>query len=149
MDRASQKLPAGALVGAVLLAVGAALPHSAARASAAADGVGLLTPGVGCGPAETLVGAGAPGLLARVRADAAAVAPRRLREAAPPGRPGARAKARLPAVAAAPRSVKKAPQAEQESRTPVLRSFYTCNAASAPNLAEGTGWRLVGPLRHS
>lgn len=147
MDRASQKVPAGALVGTVLLAMGMALPHTAARASMQMDGVSLLTPGLGCGPAETLVGIGAPGLLARVRAEAAG-APLRRREASKARSSGRRdpRKAVRPS-AVAPRSAKQAPQTEQEPRATVLRSFYTCSTASTPNFAEGTGWRLVGPLR--
>jgi len=130
MDRASQSVPAGALVGAVVLALGVVLPHSAARASSNMHEFGLLTQGLGCGPTETPVGADVPGLLARVRADAA--------KARPAERHGA---------GKAPRPAAKAPQAEQETRAAVLRTFYTCQAASAPNPAEGTGWRLVGPLR--
>lgn len=147
MDRASQKVPAGALVGAVLLAMGAALPHSAARASMATDGAGLLVSGLGCGPAETLVGSGVPGLLARVRTET--VAPSLRRGTSAKARPVERLAQRKPArpSAAAPRSAGKAPQADRGQHLAVLRSFYTCNAASAPNLAEGTGWRLVGPLR--
>ena len=147
MDRASQMLPAGALVGTVLLAMGMALPHSAARASMPTDTVSLLTPGFGCGPAETLVGTGAPGLLARVRAEAAGAQPHR-REAAKArstGRLDSR-KAMRPS-AAAPRSARRAPRTEQEPRAAVLLSFYACSVAPTPNFAEGTGWRLVGPLR--
>lgn len=149
MERASRKVAAGTLVGAVLLAAAAVLPHSAARASITADGAGLLASALGCGPAETLVGTGVPGLLARVRAEAAGAAPRRsgtakARSAAE--RPASR-KPTLPSVAS-PRSTEKMPQARDAARPAVLRSFYTCNTASAPDLAEGTGWRLVGPLRH-
>jgi hypothetical protein len=149
MDRTPQKVPAGAFVGAVLLAAGMALSPAAARAYAPADGAGLFSPGLGCGPAETLVGTGAPGLLARVRAEAAGASPRRggAAKARSAERHALRKSARPPTTA--PRSARNAPQqAEQETRPAVLRSFYTCNAALAPNLAEGTGWRLVGPLRH-
>ena len=145
MERTSKKVPAGALVAAVLLAAGAALPHSAARASMTADGVGLLASGLGCGPAETLVGNGTPGLLARVRTEAAGVSPRQGRPVE--ARLAERRTSRKPPVAA-PRSAKKAPRLDSDPRPAVLRSFYTCNAAAAPNLAESTGWRLVGPLRH-
>jgi hypothetical protein len=148
MDRASEKASAGALLGLAVLAMGLVLPHSASRASTPADGLSLLAPGMGCGPAETLVGAGAGALLTRVRADASGN-PARRRDAArarPAGPQGARKAVRPPAVA---RSARKAPQPAEEPRAAVLRSFYTCNAAAMPNLAEGTGWRLVGPLRQS
>ncbi len=138
MDRASERVQAGALLGAAVLAVVMALPFSAASASASADGIGLFTPGLGCHPAETLVGTAS--LLSRVRADAGPSQARRRDAArARPAQPraGRQAARRSPA----PRT------AEQEPRPAVLRSFYTCNAA--PNLAEGTGWRLVGPLRQS
>jgi hypothetical protein len=138
MDRASERVQAGVLLGAAVLAVGMVLPFHAADASAPADGIGLFAPGLGCDPAETLVGTG--GLLARVRAEAGAPAARR-REAgkARSQQPrGGRHAARRPT---APRT------AEQEPRAAILRSFYTCNAA--PNFTEGTGWRLVGPLRQS
>lgn len=147
MDCASQKVFTGALAGTVLLAIGMVLPQSAARASTPTDAVSLLTPGLGCGPAETLVGTGAASLLARVRAEAAGTPPHR-REAAKArstGRLGSK-KAVRPS-AGAPRSVKRAPQAEQEPRAAVLLTFYACSAASTPNFAAGTGWRLVGPLR--
>lgn len=149
MDRASEKVPAGALLGAVVLAVGLVLPHSAPRASTPAEGLGLFTPGLGCGPTETPVGVGADGLLTRVQADGAGTSRRREAGKARPatGRQGARKAARP--LAAPPRSAGKAPRTEGEPRATVLRSFYTCDAAPASNLAEGTGWRLVGPLRHS
>jgi hypothetical protein len=137
MDRASERVQAGALLGAAVLAVGMALPVSAAGAPvSAADGVGLFTPGLGCHPAETLVGTA--GLLSRVRAGAGPSQARRrdtARARSAQSRGGRQAARRSPA----PRT------AEQEPRPAVLRSFYTC--AAAPNLAEGTGWRLVGPLR--
>ncbi len=146
MDRASERTQAGALLGAVVLAFGMALPLSAPLASAPVDAVGLFTPGMGCGPSETLVGTG--GLLSRVRAEAAAPALRRDAAKAQPR--GARQAARRRPPAPLPRSAAgAAPQAEQEPRPAVLRSFYTCDAAPLPNLAEGTGWRLVGPLRRS
>lgn len=149
MDRTTQKVFAGALFGAVLLVAEVGLPHSAARAASPAETAGLLASGLGCGPAETLVGAGSAGLLARVRAEAAGAATRRggkLGKARPvERRPAARQAAR--AGTAAPRTSKLPAQRDREARPAVLRSFYTCDAASAPNLAEGTGWRLVGPLR--
>ncbi|MBD0275172.1 MAG: hypothetical protein ICV73_25010 [Acetobacteraceae bacterium] len=137
MDRASERVQAGALLGAAVLAVGTVLPLSAPAASASADALGLFAPGSACGPSETLVGTG--GLLARIRADASS--PRRLGAARgrPRGAQGSAATRRRPG----------APQVEPEPRAAALRSFYTCNAAPIPNFAEGTGWRLVGPLRHS
>jgi hypothetical protein len=63
-----------------------------------------------------------------------------------PERKGAAKVARPPVP---PRAARKAPAVEEQSRTAVLRSFYTCNAEPMPNLTEGTGWRLVGPLRRS
>ena len=153
MGRASERVQTGALLGAAVLAVGMVLPLSDASASAPADGVGLLTLGSACGPAETLVGTG--GLFARVRADAdapAAASRRRgmgaakARGAQQP-RAATRQAARRPSAPLS-RSGPKAPRfGEQEPRAAVLRSFYTCNAT--PNFAEGTGWRLVGPLRQS
>lgn len=143
MDRASKRLSGGVVLGAVVLAIGTILPHSAPRASTPTDGVSMFTPGLGCGPAETLVGTG--GLLARVRADLAVPQPRR---GVAKARQGARQQAARPSTSA-PRSERKALQAEQEPRAAVLRSFYTCDAAPLPNLTEGTGWRLVGPLRQS
>lgn len=150
MERASRKVPAGTLVGAVLLAAGAVLPHSAARASTTADGAGLLASALGCGPAETLVGTGAPGLLARVRAEAAGASlrPGGTAKARPVAERPAASRKPKPPSAASPRSTKKAPRVQHAVRPAVLRSFYTCNTAFTPNLAEGTGWRLVGPLRH-
>lgn len=149
MDRISEKVPAGALAGAFFLAVGLTLPHSAPRASTPLDAPGLVAPGLGCAPADTPVGAAGAGQLSRIRADAAAGAPldrRGAAEARPTLRPGPRKAARpsTPARLSAPR---KAPRAGPEARQNVLRSFYTCNAAAMPNPAEGTGWRLVGPLR--
>ena len=147
MDRATERVQAGTLLGAAVLAVGMVLPLSAPRASAPTDGASLFTPGLGCGPAETQVGTG--DLLARVRADAAIPARRRETAKTRPQQPrGARQAARRPS-APLPRSAAKAPQVEQEPRAAVLRSFYTCNATPLPNLTEGTGWRLVGPLRQS
>jgi hypothetical protein len=150
MDRASDRASAGVLLGAAVLAAGMILPHSAPHAATPTDGVSLFTPGLGCGPAETLVGTG--GLLARVRAGAASHA-RLPRAAAKAVRPterrhgAARQAARLPVPS---RSARKAPRpAGDEQRAAVLRSFYTCDAAPQTNLTEGTGWRLVGPLRHS
>ncbi len=148
MGRASEGLQTGTLLGAAVLAVGMALPFSAADASTSTDSIGLLTPGLGCGPTETQVGT--HGLLARVRADAGAVASRR-RDAAKARlqqQRGSRQAARRPSTPL-PRSGAKAPQAEQEPRAVVLRSFYTCNATPLQNFTEGTGWRLVGPLRRS
>jgi hypothetical protein len=128
-------VPAGMLLGAAALAVGLILPHSAPRAAMPTDGVSLFTPGLGCGPTETQVGT--VGLLARVRAEAAPV--ERRRGARPASRPSI-----------LPLRAKKAPvQVEQEPRAAILRSFYTCDAPRSPNLTEGTGWRLVGPLRQS
>jgi hypothetical protein len=147
MDRASKRSSGGVVLGAVVLAIGTILPHSAPRASTPTDGVSMFTPGLGCGPAETLVGTG--GLLARVRADLAVPQSRRgVAKARPSARQGARQQAARPSISA-PRSERKALQAEQEPRAAVLRSFYTCDAAPLPNLTEGTGWRLVGPLRQS
>jgi len=136
MDRASVRVQAGALVGAAALAVGMALPLPATGASAAADGIGLLPPGLECHPAETFVGTS--NLLSRVRADLGAPAARR-RDAANARAQqsrGGRQAARRPSP---PRA------AGQEPPAAVLRSLYTCNAT--PNFTEGTGWRLVGPLR--
>ena len=137
MGRASERVQAGALLGAAVLAVSMVLPFSATGASSPADGIGLLTPGLGCHPAETLVGTS--NLLSRVRADFGAPTARRrdtMRARAQQSRGGRQAARRSP-----PRA------AEQEPPAAVLRSFYTCNAA--PNFTEGTGWRLVGPLRQS
>lgn len=136
MDRASERVQAGALLGAAVLAVGMALPLSGAGASTPADSGGSFAPGLACHPAETLVGAS--GLLSRVRADAPGAARRRDAARARPQHRGSLQTARRPSP---PRF------GEQDPRAAVLRSFYTCNAA--PNLAEGTGWRLVGPLRQS
>lgn len=151
MGRASERVKAGAFLGAALLAACLVPPLSSARASSAtAEGMGLFAPGLGCSPAETLVGTHE--LLARVRTDAPAAAPATRAGATPSGarnapapRPeGRQHAARSPAPAA--RSKAKAPRSgEGEPRAAVLRSFYSCNAA--PNLADGTGWRLVGPLR--
>jgi len=122
------------------------LPHSAARAGALTAGVDLFVAGLACGSAETPVEA--TKLLARVRAE---------RTAPASGRPAAKARAPEPrraqqAIRSAKqppsRQARKSQQAEQEPRGAVLRSFYTCNASPVPDLAEGTGWRLVGPLRH-
>lgn len=145
MGRASERVQIGALFGAALLAVGMVLPLSAPRASAPTDGASLFTPGLGCGPSETLVGTG--GLLARVRADAVPARPQDAAKAQPRG--GQQAARRRPSAPPLPRSTGKAPQVEQEPRAAVLRSFYTCDATPLRNLTEGTGWRLVGPLRHS
>lgn len=145
MGRASERVQAGALLGAAVLAVVMALPFSAASASARVDGVGLLTLNSACGPAETPVGIGG-GLLARVRADARAAAAEKARGARQP-RVAAMEPARRPS-AQSRRSAAKGPRSGgQEPQAAFLRSFYTCDAA--PNFAEGTGWRLVGPLRHS
>lgn len=148
MERASRNVAAGAFVGAVLLIADVFLPHSAARASMTADGAGMLASGLGCGPAETPVGAGVPGLLARVRAEAAGASPRE--RGATQAQSAERSALRKPArpSMAAPQFAKKAPLVDRGPQPAVLRSFYTCNTAPAPNLAEGTGWRLVGPLRH-
>lgn len=141
MDRPSEKVLAAALIGALALAMGTVLPHSGARAAMGTEPIDMFTPNLACGPAETLVGTGAAGLLARVRVDATSTAPR-LREAK--GRTAGRRGARK-----APRVANKAPKIEAEPRAVVLRSFYTCNSASDPNVAAGSGWRLVGPLRQS
>ena len=146
MDRASDKLATGTLLGAAVLAMGVALPHSAPRAATQAEGMNLFASSLACGPAETLVGAATGSFLFRVRADASA----RRHEAAKArfaGRQGTRKAPR--SSAPAPQSAGKAPRTDDEPNAAVLRSFYTCNAATVPNLAEGTGWRLVGPLRHS
>ena len=150
MDRASERVQTGALLGAAVLAVGMVLPLSAPNASTAMDGAGLFIPGSECGPAETQVGT-TGGFLARVRADAGAQATRRRGAAAKALAQqlrGTRQAARRPSTPL-PRSGAKAPPVEQESRAAVLRSFYTCNTMPLPNLTGGTGWRLVGPLRHS
>jgi len=139
-------VPAGILLGAAVLAMGLVVPHSAPRAAAAGDGSSLFTPGLGCGPTETQVGT--IGLLARVRAETVASTRRGpVAKARSPERQGARQAGRR---SASPAYARKAPaQTEQEPRAAVLRSFYTCDAPQAPNLTEGTGWRLVGPLRQS
>ncbi len=138
MDRASERVQAGALLGAAVLAVGMVLPLPAMGASPSADGIGLLAPGLGCHPAETLVGTS--NLLSRVRADLGASPARR--------RDTSKARAQQPrAGRQAARRPSPPRTTGQEPHASVLRSFYTCNAA--PNFTEGTGWRLVGPLRHS
>ena len=146
MDRASERVSAVSVLGAAALSVIAVLPLSGARASTSAGGGSLFSPGLGCGPAETSVDSG--GLLARVRADAAAPQHRRGAGAAlGAGRRGAQKPAPLPA---SPRSAQKAPAAEPEPRAAVLRSFYTCESGwPAEDLTQGTGWRLVGPLRRA
>lgn len=149
MDRALRKLPAGALIGTVLLAMGTVFPHSASQASMQADGGGLFSAGMGCGPAETLVGTGAARLLARIRADNAGSAPHRRKAVEARTARRLEASRTLRSMPATRRFAGKVPRAEQEPRSAVLRSFYTCNAASAPNPAAGTGWRLVGPMRRS
>lgn len=132
---------------AAVLAAGVFLPCSAARAVMAVDAVGPLTAESACGPAETMVGAS--NLLARVGMSGARTVRRGGAAKGPlPERKGARQAARS---FAAPRSARKTPKAgqEQEPRAAVLRSFYTCDAMLPRNPAEGTGWRLVGPLRQS
>lgn len=140
MERASERAQAGALLGAAVLAVGMAMPLSTAGAGTPPEAMGLFQPGAACGPAETLVGT-TGGLLARVRAEAGMRAPRKPSV----DRPGAR----RPGAQQQRRPGSEAPRrfAEAEPRPALLRSFYTCDAA--PNYAEGTGWRLVGPLRRS
>jgi hypothetical protein len=146
MEHASLRMRVGLLLGAAVLAGVTLLPVPGARAATLMDGVGLLTPGMACGPGETPVGVAGP--LARVRADAAA--PARGRGAAKAARPSEPRRGQQAARPAKPpsREARKAPQSEPpEPRAAVLRSFYTCDASPLSNLAEGTGWRLVGPLR--
>ncbi len=147
MDRAAKRAPAGALLGAAILVSSVVLPQAAPRAATPIDGGGLFITGLACGAADTppLVGRGGP--LARVRADAAPT-PRRS-AAADPKRSERKGVGKAARPVAPPRSAKKAPPMEQEPRAAVLRSFYTCNTAPAPDLTEGTGWRWVGPLRRS
>jgi hypothetical protein len=147
MDGASERVSAAGLLGAAILAVGVVLPAADVRASTPAEGgATLFSPGLGCGPDETLVGT--DNLLARVRIDMAArpQGRRPLAEQGPERRGAKRTERR---TTPPQRSARKAtPQAEEEPRPAFLRTFYTCDAARAPIGTEGTGWRLVGPLRH-
>jgi hypothetical protein len=147
MDGASESVSAAGLLGAAILAVGVVLPAADVRASTPAEGgATLFSPGLGCGPDETLVGT--DNLLARVRIDMAArpQGRRPLAEQGPERRGAKRTERR---TTPPQRSARKAtPQAEEEPRPAFLRTFYTCDAARAPIGTEGTGWRLVGPLRH-
>jgi hypothetical protein len=147
MDGASERVSAAGLLGAAILALGVVLPIADLRASTPAEGgATLFSPGLGCGPDETLVGT--DNLLARVRIDMAArpQGRRPLAEQGPERRGAKRTERR---TTPPQRSARKAtPQAEEEPRPAFLRTFYTCDAARAPIGTEGTGWRLVGPLRH-
>lgn len=143
MDHAkapAKKLP-GMLVGAAVLAVGMLLPWSAPRALEADTG-GLFSPTLECESAGAKIDAN---LLARVRVGAS---PERRRESAKArttqDRRGNAQRAGRPS---APRSSRKAPRGAEDPQTAFIRSFYTCNAARSSALTEGTGWRLVGPLR--
>lgn len=143
MDHAVKGVPAGLLLGAAVFAAATVLPTAAPYAATPTQSGGLFAPDLACGPAETLVVTS--DLLARIRADAT------------PARRGAgiarSSKGHSPAKIARrntpSQSARKAPSDEQEPRAAALRSFHTCSAATPPNLIEGTGWRLVGPLRHS
>ena len=148
MDHASQRVRVGLLLGAAALAASTILPHSAARASTLAVGVDLFAAGLACGSAESPVET--TKLVARVRAEGTATPASSRPVAAKPRAPGPRRaqQATRPAKPPLSRQARKNPQIEQEPRGAVLRSFYTCNASPAPNGTEGTGWRLVGPLRH-
>jgi hypothetical protein len=146
MDHASQRMRAGLHLGAAALVAGTIIPLCTARAVMLTDGIDLFTAGLACGSADTPVETAK--LLVRVRAEGAAPAL---------GLPAARARApesRRAQQTARPtkpplsQRAQKNPQVEQELRGVVLRSFYTCNATPPPNGTEGTGWRLVGPLRH-
>jgi len=153
MDRASETVPAILLFGRLLLVLGIVVPAAVPRAASASEAIGLFTPGLACGPAETLVGTSRPAFLARVRADAgAAKAPVRPHGARTAARDHARSKSSRRSEARrayAVQSAKRAPHAATEMRPNVLRSFFACNASTLPDPAAGTGWRLVGPLRQS
>lgn len=143
MDHAkapAMKFP-GMLVGAVVLAAGILLPWSAPRALEADTG-GLFSPTLECESADARIDAN---LLARVRADAP---PERRRESAKArANVNRRGKARQAGRPSAPRSSRRAPRGAEEPQTAFIRSFYTCSATRSSSLTEGTGWRLVGPLR--
>jgi hypothetical protein len=147
MDHASQRVRVGPLLGAAaVLAACTILPHSAARAGLLTEGAEFFTTGLACGSADAPVGVHK--LLVRVRADAAAAAQsRRVAKRASPEPRGAHGTARAAKPPPSPQT-RKIPQAEREPRGSVLRSFYTCSASPVPDLTAGTGWRLVGPLRH-
>lgn len=144
MDHAkapARTLP-GMLVGAAVLAASTLFPCSAPRALETDNG-GLLGPTLECEPAGSRIDAG---LLAHVRATAPT---ERRRDSAKTrlhnDRRGAARKSGQPST---PRSARKAaPRASEEPQAAFLRSFYTCNASRSSALTEGTGWRLVGPLR--
>lgn len=127
-----------------MLAACLIIPCSAPRAMEV-DNAGLFGPALECEPAGTRIDAN---LLARVGAGTATQRRRgpantRLHN----NRRGA-GSARQAGRPSAPRSESKAPpRAFEEPQAAFIRSFYTCNAARSSALTEGTGWRLVGPLR--
>jgi hypothetical protein len=148
MDHAAQRMRVGWLLGAAALVASAALPHSAARAGTLTSGVDLLTAGLACGSAGTPVATAK--LLGRVRAEATAPVSGRAAAAKARAAPEPRRSQQItrPAKPQPSRQARKYPQAEQEPRGAVVHSLYTCNATPVPDLTEGTGWRLVGPLRN-
>lgn len=125
-----------------MLAAGLILPSSAPRAMEV-DNAGLFGPTLECEPAGTRIDAN---LLARVRTSTATQ--KRRGSAASRHHNDRRDAARQAARPSSPRSERKpAPRRPEEARTAFIRSFYTCSAARSSALTEGTGWRLVGPLR--
>ena len=132
----------GMLVGAAVLAATTLFP-CAAPLALEADSGGLLAPTLECEPAGSRIDAS---LLARVRATAPVE--RRRGSAKERHRINQRGVARKSGQPSTPRSARKAaPPASEEPQAAFLRSFYTCSAPRSSALTEGTGWRLVGPLR--
>lgn len=111
-----------------LVAIGAAVMPIGHSGAAEADSLTLLSPGLGCGPAEGAIGTS---LLAQVRD----------------------ARQRPQRQAAKPRRARptEAPGAAQREEAPahLLRAFYTCIGTTPAPVRMGMGWMAVGPVRRS